>query len=201
MSLHIALLLVFTIAMVNRTSNGEDNVPKETYVLDFSSPRAVEDWRVVNDGVMGGISTSRIRETLGGTAVFEGHLSLENNGGFASVRTGLNDLDLSEYEGIAIRARGDGRTYQVRLRTNRRFDGVTYRALLVTRPDQWTIVRVPFSDFEPTYRGRILRGVEPLDTARLQQLALMVADKKDGPFRIEIEWVKAFVEDSTSRSR
>lgn len=197
----MALLLVLSITMVNRTSNGEDNGPKETYVLDFSRERAVEDWRVVNDGVMGGISTSRIRETPSGTAVFEGRLSLENNGGFASVRTGLNDLDLSEYDGIAIRARGDGRTYQVRLRTDRQFDGVTYRAIFVTKPDQWTIVRVPFSDFEPTYRGRILRGVEPLDTAHLQQLALMVADKKDGPFRLEIQWVKAFVDDNTSRSR
>ncbi len=197
----LVTLFAMSVAMLHRTSIGEVEVPKETYVLDFSSERAVEDWRVVNDGVMGGLSMSQIQATPRGTVVFEGQLSLENNGGFASVRTVLDRLDLSDYDGITLRARGDGRTYQIRFRTDQRFDGVTYRATFVTKPDQWTTVRVPFSDFEPTYRGRLLRDVEPLDTAHLQQLAFMVADKKEGHFRIELEWVKAFVEDSTSRSR
>jgi monofunctional biosynthetic peptidoglycan transglycosylase len=104
----------------------------------------------------------------------------------------MDGLDLSDYDGITLRVRGDGRTYQIRFRTDRRFDGVTYRATFVTKPDQWTIVSVPFTRFEPTFRGRVLRDVEPLDTSRLQQLAFMVADKKEGPFRLEIEWVKAF---------
>ena len=70
---------------------------------------------------------------------------------------------------------------------------MTYRATFATKPDQWTLEKIPFSKFEPTFRGRILSNVDPLDTARLQQLAFMVADKKEGSFRLEIEWVKAFV--------
>ena len=167
-------------------------MPEDQHIIDFSRGRSVEDWRVVNDGVMGGLSMSRIQATSSGTAVFEGQLSLENNGGFASVRTFMEDLDLSNFDGVTLRVRGDGRTYQIRFRTDQRFDGVTYRATFVTKPGEWTIVRVPFTRFEPTFRGRVLRGVEPLDTSRLRQIAFMVADKKEGPFRLEIEWVKAF---------
>jgi monofunctional biosynthetic peptidoglycan transglycosylase len=186
------------VAMVNM-SIGEANVSKEATVLDFGREGAGEDWLVVNDGVMGGLSTSQIQLTDSGTAVFKGHLSLENNGGFASVRTLLDGLDLSEYEGLTLRARGDGREYQIRLRTDQRFDGVTYRATFATKRDQWTTVTIPFSEFKPTYRGRVLRGVEPLDTRRLQQLAFMVADKKEGSFQLELAWVKAFSSEGESR--
>lgn len=176
-------------------------MPEDRHLIDFSSRRSVEDWRIVNDGVMGGLSMSRIQATSSGTAVFEGHLSLENNGGFASVRTFMDGLDLSDYDGITLRVRGDGRTYQIRFRTDRGFDGVTYRATFATKPDQWTIVSVPFTRFEPTFRGRVLRDVEPLDPSRLHQVAFMVADKKEGPFRLEIEWVKAFAEKDPEPNR
>jgi monofunctional biosynthetic peptidoglycan transglycosylase len=174
-------------------------VSKEVTVVDFDREDAGKDWLVVNDGVMGGLSTSRIEVTDRGTAFFKGHLSLENSGGFASVRTLLDGLDLSELDGLTVRARGDGREYQIRLRTDRRFDGVTYRATFATKRDQWTTATIPFSEFEPTYRGRILRNVGPLDTARLQQLAFMVADKRQGSFQLEIAWVKAFASEGDTR--
>jgi monofunctional biosynthetic peptidoglycan transglycosylase len=195
MRIFIVLPLIFlgaSIVMHRNASAGATSVPKEKIIIDFGDPGSVERWRIVNDGVMGGLSNSLIRATPNGNAVFEGRLSLENNGGFASVRTLLNRLDLSDQEGISLRVRGDGRTYQVRFRTNRRFDGVTYRATFTTKRDRWTTVRVPFSEFIPTYRGRILRGVEPLDTTDLQQLAFMVADKKEGRFQLEIDWVRAY---------
>jgi monofunctional biosynthetic peptidoglycan transglycosylase len=167
--------------------------PEKPYLVDFGRQGDVEDWRVVNDGVMGGLSRSQIHATPDGTAVFIGHLSLENNGGFASVRRLLDDVDLSDYDGVIIRVRGDGRTYQIRFRTDRRFDGATYRATFVTEPGQWKLVRISFTEFEPTFRGRLLPELGPLDTAHLQQVAFMVADKKQGLFRLEIEWVKPFV--------
>jgi hypothetical protein len=178
---------------------GEANVSKELTILDFGRERTGEEWLVVNDGVMGGLSTSRIQVTDSETAVFKGHLSLENNGGFASVRTLLDELDLSDFDGLTARVRGDGREYQIRLRTDQRFDGVTYRATFTTERNQWTNVKLPFSKFEPTYRGRILPNVGPLDAARLQQLAFMVADKRQGSFQLEIAWVKAFGDEGDSR--
>jgi monofunctional biosynthetic peptidoglycan transglycosylase len=163
-------------------------------VIDFESHAVPEDWRAVNDGVMGGLSMSRMQAGADGTAVFCGELSLENNGGFASVRAALDEVDLSDHDGVILRVRGDGRTYQVRFRTDIQFKGVTYRAHFATKAGQWIHVKVAFSRFEPVYRGRPFPGAVPLDTTCLHQIAFMVADEKEGPFRLEIAWVKAFVE-------
>ena len=90
-------------------------------------------WLVVNDGVMGGRSRSRISFEESG-AVFEGNVSLENDGGFASVRTSLPDSDLSDWDGIAVRVEGGGRTFQLRVRTDDAWDGIAYRARFETPP-------------------------------------------------------------------
>lgn len=159
-------------------------------LIDFTEnpPRP---WYVVNDGVMGGLSDSGMRLTPNGTGEFSGVLSLENNGGFASVRTPLLPFDYAAFTGVQLRVKGDGRTYQLRFRTDERFDGVAYRALFPTQEGVWTTVLMPFEDFQPTFRGRILEGVPPLDTSRLEQLTLMVADKKAGPFLLEVGSITA----------
>ena len=89
---------------------------------------APESWRAVNDGVMGGVSSGRMVATPDGLR-FEGMLSLENNGGFASVRRLVND-DLSRADRVRIEVRGDGRSYQFRLRRGDRFDGIAWRVWL-----------------------------------------------------------------------
>jgi len=161
-------------------------------LIDFEGRTAVA-WSVVNDGVMGGVSSSDIAATSDGTGLFAGELSLENNGGFASVRATLNRRDLSGFAGLEVRLRGDGRSYQMRLRTDNRFDGIAYRAEFTTRADEWTTVRIPFAQFEPTFRGRILTDVPPLDTARIAQVGFLLADKQPGAFALEIESVQTWV--------
>lgn len=160
-------------------------------LVDFSEADRSE-WYPINDGVMGGVSRSDIRPTDQGTGVFSGVLSLENNGGFASVRTKLGHRDLSEYAGLEIRVRGDGRTYQLRLRTDDRFDGIAYQVQFETRDGEWITVQIPFDRFRPTFRGRTLTDVEPLDTSSIHQMGFMLADKMPGPFSLEIDFVRAW---------
>jgi len=160
-------------------------------ILDFSDADRSE-WHVVNDGVMGGVSQSEIRRTDHGTGVFSGVLSLENNGGFASVRAAVGPRDLSACKGLEVRVRGDGRTYQLRLRTDDRFDGVAYRAHFETRAGEWITVRIPFGQFLPAFRGRTLVDAPPLDRSRIHQVAFMLADKKPGPFALEIDFLRAW---------
>jgi len=149
-------------------------------------------WRVINDGVMGGLSRGSIILTNDGTGLFTGELSLENNGGFASVRTMVDSPDLSEYAGLEVRVKGDGRTYQLRLRDNQRTDGLAYRAVFQTKIDTWLTVRIPFKEFVPTFRGRIIDGAPVLDTAHIHQVGFMIADKVSGPFSLEIEFVQVW---------
>lgn len=108
------------------------------------------------------------------------------------MRTRVPDVDLSAARAFALRVRGDGREYQLRFRTNDRFDGVAYRATFRTEEGEWTVLTLPMAAFLPTFRGRALSDVEPLDPGAIRQLTFMVADKREGPFRLEIEWVKAY---------
>jgi monofunctional biosynthetic peptidoglycan transglycosylase len=173
-----------------REEDVRDMEPTGKLVVDFARTQP-SSWRAVNDGVMGGLSQSRLRGTDAGTAVFMGVVSLENNGGFASVRTLLGEVDLSEYDGLAVRVLGDGKRYRLRLRTVDRFDGIAYQATFDTAEDVWQVVEIPFTSFLPTYRGQTPRDAPPLDISKIRQIGFMIADKQDGRFRLEIAWVRA----------
>ncbi len=149
-------------------------------------------WRSVDDVVMGGVSRGAFRLSGEGTGLFTGTLSLENNGGFASVRAEIGRGDLSSFDGLEIKVRGDGRTYQLRLRTDGRLDGVAYRASFTTGCRTWMIARIPFDRFEASFRGRAVPDAPPLDTSRIRQLSLMLADGQPGDFSLEIDHVSAW---------
>ncbi len=185
MNIACAILLAASLA---RT--GDEPMQTQTVVTFEIRDRHV--WTAVNDDVMGGVSTSVLQPTEDGTAQFAGTLSLENNGGFASVRAWLGQMDLSDFEGLSVRVRGDGRTYRLRLRTDNQFDGIAYQAQFETREGEWTEVHVPFASFRPTFRGRTPRGAGPLDPARIHQIGFMIADKQPGPFQLEIDRVLAY---------
>jgi len=168
-----------------------DTVEASVNLIDFSADDSCE-WFVINDGVMGGLSRSDIRPTDHGTGIFAGVLSLENNGGFASVRAAVGHRDLSAFTGLEIRVLGDGRPYQLRLRTDDRFDGIAYRTVFETREGEWITVRRAFSEFQPTYRGRTPRDATPLDPAHIHQVGFMLADKQPGSFSLEIDFVRTW---------
>ncbi len=65
-------------------------------LFGFSRTDAAGEWQTVNDGVMGGVSDGRFRITDKKTLEFYGTLSLENNGGFASVRSKAKKLGLQK---------------------------------------------------------------------------------------------------------
>lgn len=146
-------------------------------------------WRSIDDVVMGGRSSSRM-EVAGGIAVFRGEVSLANNGGFASVRSAPKVHDLSGFDGLVLRVRGDGTRYQLRLRTTATVDGVSYQAPLDPPAGAWQELAIPFTAFEPVFRGRRLPDHPPLDPAEVKSFGLMVAGGQAGPFRLEIEWIQ-----------
>ncbi|MFO8007913.1 MAG: CIA30 family protein [Candidatus Brocadiia bacterium] len=161
-------------------------------LIEFEGPDAVRGWQIVNDTVMGGVSESRLEPTDSGTAVFTGSVSLENYGGFASVRSPAGRRDLSDFEGLVVRVRGDGKTYKLGVRTDARFDGVVWQASFGTQADAWQQVRVPFGEFVPTYRGRVLEGRGPLDRSAVMSFSFQISDKQEGPFALEIAWLGAY---------
>ena len=74
---------LFLLAGIGQQGRSVDPEPASLFEFD----RAVAgEWIIVNDGVMGGLSSSRFTDSDSSFATFNGELSLENNGGFASVR-------------------------------------------------------------------------------------------------------------------
>ena len=103
----------------------------------FESADSVADWSAIDDTVMGGVSSSRLRHDPAGHAVFEGVVSLERNGGFASVRSRPLDLAAPGTVSYVLEVRGDGKRYKLNLRTDDAFDGVSYQAAFEAPPDTW----------------------------------------------------------------
>ena len=159
-------------------------------LFDVAGPDAAQKWQSVNDGVMGGVSDGRFRLTEAKTLEFFGRLSLENNGGFASVRTRPTDLDIKADDTIVVRVKGDGREYVLNIYTKSRRMAFSYRASLPTTKDEWTEVRVPLQDFIPTAFGRRVQGMGPVEPDQINGLGFMLSDKKAGPFQMQVEWVK-----------
>ena len=159
-------------------------------LLDFAGPGAAEKWQAVNDGVMGGVSDGRFRITDDKTLEFFGTLSLENNGGFASVRTKPMDLGIKAGDTLVVRVKGDGREYVLNIYTKSRRMAFSYRASLPTKKDEWQEVEIPLGDFIPTAFGRRVQGMGPVEPSQINGLGFMLSDKKPGTFQMQVEWVK-----------
>jgi len=168
----------------------------EKILFNFDGDKASDSWRAVNDNVMGGISKGGARFTGDGSMLFAGVLSLDNRGGFSSVRTNRKPMDLSAYDGLAARVRGDGRTYWMTVSTNIRIPAGSFRTVFKTTPGEWMTVRAPFSGFRATSFGRELPAIVKLNPAKVQSIGFLIADKKAGPFRLEVDWIKAEAKDS-----
>ena len=162
-------------------------------LVELDSEGSLAEWWSVDDRVMGGISRSSVEQAATNTVRFAGTLSLDQGGGFASTRRSLGRRgDLSAWNGIALRVRGDGRSYQLRLRTDGEYDGIAYRAPFPTRAGEWTDVRVAFDAFVPTWRGRRLSNVPALNPHRVESLGFMVSGEQEGFFELEIARVEAW---------
>ncbi|PAW66512.1 MAG: hypothetical protein B9S38_13570 [Verrucomicrobiia bacterium Tous-C4TDCM] len=159
-------------------------------IASFRAEDSMQSWTSVNDDVMGGVSKGGIKRSKEGTMVFSGSLSLENNGGFASVRMKPAELGLSGMSALVVKARGDGRTYWVDLRLKDQMSASSYRAYLPTAAGKWTETTLSFADFKLQTFGIELPG-KTVDPTQVASVGFTIADKKQGPFELEVEAVKA----------
>ncbi|MBE0379623.1 CIA30 family protein [Pseudoalteromonas prydzensis] len=169
--------------------------PTTSLLLLSGSGDLTLHWQIVNDSVMGGLSTSQAYEK-DNSLIFTGHVSLENNGGFASIRTTIN-TNKENANLISLRLKGDGQTYQLRLRTSQFLDGPAYTTSFATLKNQWQVITFSADDFSLTYRGKALQQQATLHFNDIQQLGLMIAKKQQGNFKIELKQI-AFTNKATA---
>ncbi len=159
-------------------------------LFDFTRADTAPQWQTVNDGVMGGVSQGEFRITEQNTLQFFGTLSLANNGGFSSVRSGAKKLGLQRGDTLVARVKGDGRDYSLNLYLNRPMIAFSYRAPVPTKKDQWVEVRVPLDQFVATSFGRVIHDAGPVNPEEINAIGFMLSDKKAGPFQLEIAWIQ-----------
>ncbi len=140
---------------------------------------------------MGGVSVGGVQRAGDGKLEFAGSLSLENNGGFSSVRSRGPALDLSEFDGLVVRLRGDGRKYSLSVRTDLPIPAGAYYFDVETREGEWQEIHVPFESFAARSFGRAAPLASRLNRSDVRSVGFIIADKREGPFRLNIDWIKA----------
>lgn len=163
-------------------------------LFDFSDLNSAQGWFSINDGVMGGLSRSRLSASALGHAVFSGHVSLANGGGFASVRKDEVSLQLSGADSLLLWVKGDGKRYKLNLKDTLaplspvfQYEFDTVDAL----NGDWQQVLLPLADFQAKSRGQLLEGVTP-DFSAIVSVGLVIGDKQGGDFTLLIKSIEAF---------
>ena len=164
----------------------------EKQIFEFSSVETSGKWQIINDVVMGGVSESGLTFNENGSARFAGTLSPDNNGGFASVRANVEEKNLNEFDGVIIKAKGDGNIYNLRFRTNENYDGVSYQAKFKSTSEEWKEFRIPFQEFKATFRGRIVPNQPELKSENIRQIGILIADNQFGDFELDVKWIKFY---------
>lgn len=162
----------------------ESHSPQQLF--DFRDSLSVRGWSAVDDRVMGGISRSRLRHDPAGFAVFEGVVSLERNGGFASVRADLAGPSMARAQRCQLEVRGQSKLYKLNLITAERFDAISYQAEFTPFADAWQLIGLPMAAFRASFRGRAVPDAPPLLSANIRQLGLMLSGGQAGEFSLDV---------------
>jgi hypothetical protein len=166
-------------------------------LLDSSVKFSSLNWNIVNDTVMGGRSSSRWLSNSSSTSTFEGFLSLQNNGGFASVRHDLEKIDLTNTEGIYLKVKGDGRKYQFRIRSQAS-RWANYSQEFKTKGGKVQTFYLPYKDFKAGWRGRSITDLPVLTGKDIKGIGLFLGDKIEGKFKLEVTDIAATTQKSYS---
>ena len=158
-------------------------------LLNFRDINDSGRWMVVNDGVMGGVSRSTVNLHNDGYLIFAGNVSTDYGGGFASIRTGFDGNQLKETSTFLLKVKGDGNIYKFRLTMKGSY--ANYSADFKTLKDQWMDIEIPIENFKPYYFGRSIRAPK-LKVHKVNSMGVLISDKQEGDFLLEIEYIKAF---------
>ena len=164
-------------------------ITEPTVIYNFEKLSDATDWRVIDDGVMGGLSKGTISINDDGHGLFEGKVRLENNGGFSSVRFEPNDLQITNESMVRIRLKGDGKKYQFRLKS-RNSQRYWYVQSFQTSND-WEEITLRLQDFYPSYRGYRLNK-DNFSYDAIREIGVLIGNKVNEDFKLVISsiWVE-----------
>lgn len=158
-----------------------------TLIYDFNKDSSVKDWTIVDDGVMGGLSQGKFSIDKDGNGVFSGTVSLENNGGFSSVRHQFDKIQTTKNSKVLIRLKGDGKDYQFRIKDK----SDVYYSYITTfeTSGKWETVEINLSDLYPSYRGRKLNAPN-FNSDSFEEIVFLIANKQNEPFKLVLDKIE-----------
>ena len=166
-------------------STSEDNM-----LFHFTDLNHFAKWNINNDTVMGGISQSQVNlDAQQHLLLFTGSVSLENNGGFASTESRFSS-HITAASILTLAVKGDGKTYQLRVKTPSLSDGEAYVANFTTRANTVTQHAFTAADFTVSFRGRSVENAPDLHFDDIDRVGFLVAQKQQGPFAIELHSIR-----------
>lgn len=153
-------------------------------IFNFNSNSNINNWRIVDDVVMGGRSNGNFSINNNGNGLFKGRVSLDNNGGFSMLQYTFETKDVSAFSKAVIKLKGDGKTYQFRIKTNGS-DYYSYIKSFNTNGD-WQVIEIEFNTMQPAFRGKKLNA-ENYPGKQAEIVVFLIGNKKNETFQLEID--------------
>lgn len=156
-------------------------------MFQFNQKSEINNWLIVDDNVMGGKSLSTFKLNTDGYGVFGGSISLENNGGFCSVRYSFEKVKLKGNSKIRIKLLGDGKNYQFRIKSNSG-DYYSYITTFSTS-GVWQETEISLKDMYPSFRGRRLDKPN-FSEDYFEEITFLIGNKKKEDFKLMIDRIE-----------
>ncbi|MEM7297319.1 MAG: CIA30 family protein, partial [Bacteroidota bacterium] len=161
----------------------------ESLRIDFGNEKIGQDWQIIVDGVMGGLSAGN-KQVNSNSLLFTGNVSLANNGGFSSCKGPFTRTDLSHYNSLLIRCKGAGQVFAVTLENDRRWYAPYFKSSFEPGTE-WQTIELPLANFDLYQIGRKLgKGPSTEALAATLRIGITTNAKKEGPFELEIDYIE-----------
>ena len=163
------------------------NLIAQDIVFNFEKDKDLKEWFIVNDDVMGGISESNFSINKDGNGIFQGYISIENNGGFSSVKYKFSKIYIKNATVLILRIKGDSKNYQFRIKANS-LDKHSYITKFSTT-GEWQDIEIPLKNMYPSFRGKKL-DIPNFFEDSIDEIAFLIANKCDENFELTIDTIE-----------
>lgn len=178
--------IILFLTMIN-SSKMSQNIE----LLNVAIMKTSDQWRIVNDGVMGGLSSSKAIVN-DDKIIFSGNVSLENNGGFASLRSPVKNYDFSNFTGLEIKLKTDGKRYSISMKETSYFTGYFYTTNFETKANEWMTINLSFDQFKLYYFGRRINSNSQIPLDKIKEISFLIGEKQEGDFQALIDYIKLY---------
>jgi NADH dehydrogenase [ubiquinone] 1 alpha subcomplex assembly factor 1 len=156
-------------------------------IFNFIHNANISDWKIIDDVVMGGRSNGQFKIDSDGNGVFSGDVSVENNGGFSSVRYQFEKINTSKDSKVIIRLKGDGKEYQFRIKNNRN----TYYSYITNfkTSGDWENIIINLKDLYPSFRGQTM-NIPNFAGNSIEEIVFLIGNKKNESFNLILDKIE-----------